>query len=115
MNHEITNIDNIIHSKELENYITENFEELKEIGELETYTKFAQQFQDYAEDYHYGTEAIHETYFNAYVENLVYDTGMINEDLPSWLEYNIDWEGVADDFKHDYTAIEFGDETYYVR
>jgi len=44
---------------------------------------------------------------------LLEDCGDIPKNLPSYIE--IDWETPARNIRVDYTAVEFGDVTYWVR
>ena len=86
-----------------------DYEELAMLQEL------AGEASGYATDWKYGETLIHEDYFVDYCRQLVQDIGDLPKDLPSYIENNIDWDGVADDLKMDYTSVNFGGETYYVR
>lgn len=50
-----------------------------------------------------------------YAKEIVMETGYLPDETPSWITDNIDWEGVADDIKIDYTEFEFRGTTYYAR
>lgn len=50
-----------------------------------------------------------------YAKEIVMETGYLPAETPSWITDNIDWEGVADDIKVDYTEFEFRGTTYYAR
>lgn len=76
---------------------------------------FCREIEYYCDDYSYGATVIHEDYFVEYVEDFCKDCGYISDDLPACIGNNIDWDGVADDFKHDYTSITYECSEYYVR
>lgn len=83
--------------------------------ELTTLRAFAAEAEDYCEDWPYGETFIHEDYFTEYTKELVLDCGYIPASLPDWIENNIDWDGVADELKVDYTEFELDGNTYYAR
>jgi len=66
-------------------------------------------------EFDYGTTLIPEDYFVEYCKDLVSDIGDLPRDLPSYIENNIDWDGVADDLRMDYSEVEFRGETYLYR
>ena len=86
-----------------------------EAAELDALRALAEEAEQYAEDWRYGTTLIHESYFTEYCRDLVSDIGDIPANLPSYIEDNIDWDGVADDLKVGYTEVEFDGVTYLVR
>ena len=110
----ISNTDDMIDSRDLEEYIDDMRDEVSS-AELQPVLDFAAEFRDYAEDYEYGEVAIHDMHFVEYCRELVYDCGYLPDELPWWIESNIDWSGVADELKHEYSAIEFNGETYWTR
>lgn len=63
----------------------------------------------------YGPTLISEDHFPDYVQEFVTDSGYIPEDLPAFISNNIDWDGVADDMKSDYTCVSFDGEDWYIR
>jgi hypothetical protein len=63
----------------------------------------------------YGPTLVSENYFTDYIREFVSDCGYIPSDIPSFLENNIDWNGVADDLKVDYTCVTFDSEDWYIR
>lgn len=71
--------------------------------------------EGYISDWQYGAMFISEDYFTDYAEELVKDVGYIPADLPEWIKDNINWDGVADALKVDYTEFEFRGTTYYAR
>jgi hypothetical protein len=52
-------------------------------------------------------------HWTEYAEELARDIGALPRDLPDWVV--IDWEATADNLKDDYTPIEWGAYTYWVR
>lgn len=66
-------------------------------------------------DWHYGETLIHENYFTQAMRELCKDVGFIPHDLPGFIEHSIDWDGVADDLRADYTDFEFRGSTYWAR
>jgi hypothetical protein len=66
-------------------------------------------------EFDYGITLIPEDYFVEYCKDLVSDIGDLPRDLPFYIENNIDWDGVADDLKQDYSEVEFRGETYLYR
>ena len=66
-------------------------------------------------EWSYGVTLIDEDDFEDYCEELVSDIGDLPKDLPSYISNNIDWEGVAEDLKVDYTEVEFRGTTYLYR
>lgn len=53
---------------------------------------------------------IHEDKFTEYVQELLEDMGL---KIPDYVV--VDWEATAKNIQQDYTAVEFGGETYYFR
>jgi hypothetical protein len=70
---------------------------------------------DYVTDWEDGATLIHSDYFATYIKEMVSDIGDLPSDLPSYIESNIDWEGVADDMKVDYCDVLVNGQTFYVR
>jgi hypothetical protein len=58
---------------------------------------------------------IADSYFEESCKELVTDCGYLPKDLPAFIESNIDWSGVADDLKADYTEVTLDGETYWHR
>lgn len=79
--------------------------------ELEELNEFIEELEDYG-DFKYGATLINEDYFKIYCEEFCEDIGAIPKDAPSFITSNIDWDGVADDLRMDYTEATWGDETY---
>ena len=88
---------------------------LEEWQELKVLQAVAVQGEQYAPDWNYGEVMIHENAFTDYCMELCEEIGSIPRDAPDYITNNIDWDGVADDLKVDYTDIDFDGETYYIR
>ncbi len=73
------------------------------------------QAEGYAADWHHGCcTLIRDSYFETYAQELAEDIGAIDKNA-SWPNTCIDWKMAARDLQMDYTAVEFGDVTYWVR
>jgi hypothetical protein len=57
---------------------------------------------------------IREDYFVEYAQQLAEDIGAISGN-ENWPLTCIDWDKAADELRQDYTSIEFGEFTYYMR
>ena len=86
-----------------------------EIEECSAIKVFCEEISDYSPDFEWGTGIIHEDYFEDYCKELVIDIGDLPKNLPTYIEDNIDWSGVADDLKVDYSEAEYDGDTYYFR
>jgi chromosome segregation ATPase len=82
--------------------------------ELQPFKELAEEAEGYC-SWNSGEALIRDSYFMDYCRDLVSDIGDLPADLPGYIENNIDWEGVADDLKMDYTEVDFDGVTYYVR
>lgn len=65
-------------------------------------------------EWRYGVALVRDSYFEDYAMQLAEDIGAIPRDA-SWPANCIDWEQAARELRVDYTAIDFGDETYWMR
>lgn len=65
-------------------------------------------------DWQYGETLIRGSYFKDYAQQLADDLGLI-DDNARWPATCIDWDQAARELKHDYYAVSFGDERYYIR
>ena len=123
MTREINNTDSTIDSRdvierieELEDLIEDEKEEdfKEEIEELKTLKDLAEQGEVYS-DWIHGAILIDEDYFTEYAEQLCKDIGEIPQELPWYIAENINWEGVADEIKVDYSCINFNGQDYWIR
>ena len=85
--------------------------ESEEGQELIALKALAEQGEDYAPDWEYGAQLIHEYYFEEAMDEMLEDCGDIPKDLPSYLTITVDYDAL----KMDYTAIDFNGQTYYIR
>lgn len=124
----VSNCDDVIDSRD----VIERIEELQEerdayeedgsgtwgeddAAELASLEALQDEAEGYSEDWRYGATLIRDSYFVQYCRELVKDIGDIPSDLPSYLANNIDWQGVADDLRVDYTEVDFDGVTYLIR
>ncbi len=95
------------------NTIRNDIEEAQE--ELTPLKELASDAEDYALDWTYGATLIRDTYFTEYAKELVQDIGDLPQDIPCYIENNIDWDGVASDIQMDYTSVDFAGVEYWIR
>jgi len=118
---EIAEIENAVDSlrseiQELEDNITTIENDIAEANEeLEPIKSLAEDAEGYAPDWEYGTALIRDSYFEEYAKDLIQDIGDLPQDIPSYIENNIDWEGVASDIQMDYTSVDFDGVEYWLR
>ena len=65
-------------------------------------------------DWRYGGTLIREDYFQEYAQQLAEDIGAISGQ-ERWPLTCIDWEQAARELQVDYSAVTFGEHTYYIR
>ncbi len=129
---EISNSDDVIDSRDVIARIEELREEIEaagipanEIGgpndsmseertELATLEALQDDCSGYAEDWKYGATLVRDSYFTDYAQQLAEDVCEMPSDV-RWPYTCIDWERAADELKQDYTSVEFGNVTYWVR
>ncbi len=114
MSNEITNDMDVIDSRD----IIERIEELqaterdvKEHEELTALLALAEEGEQYSPDWSYGSQLIHENYFEEYMDQMLEDCGDIPKDIPCYLDITVNY----DMLKWDYTELDFDGETYYIR
>jgi antirestriction protein len=123
MTREISNYDDVIDSRDVIERIAEL--QLKaedgdalldqdERIELAALVEFAQQVEQYAEDWLYGATLVRDSYFIEYAEQLAKELDLLPRDA-GWPARHIDWEAAADDLQTDYTDVDFDGVTYWVR
>jgi hypothetical protein len=83
-------------------------------GRLKALRALAEQGADYAADWQHGEALIRDSHFKDYARELAEDIGAIQRSV-AWPYTCIDWEWAAKELQHDYTSIEFGEVTYWVR
>ena len=94
--------------------------ELAEIqAELESYQVDLEMLENIKDEvgseFEYGEQLIRDDYFTEYQKEMLIDCGTLPNDLPWFIENNIDWDAVAEDLKVDYSEIEIEGETYHFR
>lgn len=121
MAREVFNTDDVIDSRD----VIERIEELEESvndgetltseerDELEALRRLAQQ-GEHCGDWEYGEALIRDSYFTDYARELADDIGSLPAEI-SWPCCHIDWEAAARALKMDYTSLDFGGVTYWVR
>jgi hypothetical protein len=84
-------------------------EELRALEELQS------EAEGYSRYWRHGETLIRDSYFEDYARELAEDLhgGALLRD--EWPFSCIDWEYAAAELKHDYTAVDFGGVTYWVR
>lgn len=85
-----------------------------EIEHLEDISNFISELES-SSDFTYGEAIIHESYFVDYCKEFVEDVGYIPNDLPSWIESHIDWDGVSDEIMKDYIEGSFEGNSYFIK
>ena len=87
------------------------FDNSEEGQELIALKALAERGEDYAPDWEYGAQLIHEDYFETAMDEMLEDCGDIPKDLPSYLTITVDYDAL----KQDYTELDFDGQTYYIR
>lgn len=115
MSREITNVEDIIDSRDVLERISylEGTEDEDEKHELKMLEELAGQCEGHS-DWGYGEALIRGEYFTEYAEDLAYELGVISRKA-QWPIKHIDWEAAAEELKQEYAEVEFGDTTYFIR
>ena len=104
--------DILFDEEEIESWKADWQEELDEIAEIDL---VEYEVESYGGDgFEFGTTLIKEYDFEEYCEELVRDYGYLS-DLPSFIDNHIDWSGIADDMRQDYSELEYQGTTYLYR
>ena len=82
--------------------------------EYEALRTLQEEAEGYSEDWKYGATLIRDSYFQTYAMELAEEIGAIPDDA-RWPATCIDWEQAARELRMDYTSVEFGGVTYWVR
>ena len=82
--------------------------------ELDTLRALAAEAGGYAADWRYGEVLIRDSYFQEYAQELAEDCFAIDFN-EHWPMQCIDWDQAARELKMDYTSVEFGGVTYWIR
>jgi hypothetical protein len=126
MKTEIAEGDNIIDSRDVIQRIEDLENERENTDDKETWDNeedgvelrslkaLAEQTSGYADDWTHGKVLISDDYFETYAQELAEDIGAM-PDTSAWPARCIDWKQAADELKQDYTAVEYGATTYWIR
>ena len=85
------------------------------LDEIVTITDIEKLEDEIGSEWEYGVTLIEEDDFEEYCEEFVTDCGYISKDTPSLITNNIDWSGIADDMKQDYSEVVYNEITYLYR
>lgn len=99
---------------DLDNKYFRNEEREDDIKHYEAILEFTEELSNNSSDFAYGETIIHEDYFTDYSKDLAEDYGYLPKDLPSFIEDNIDWDGVADNLLAYYYPVEYEGNKYYI-
>ena len=112
--------DEVIDSRDVEKAIAELESELDDdiIDEddkelLDALIALRDEGENYS-DWRFGETLIHDDYFETYARDLAEDIGAINQDA-SWPNTCIDWEQACEELQMDYSTVDFGGHTYWIR
>jgi len=115
---EISNSDDVVDSRDVIARIEElegiNEPDDDERDELNTLKELAEEAEGYSPDWAYGSTLIRDSYFKDYAMELAEDIGAIPDNL-QWPCTCIDWDQAVRELQMDYTSVEFGDVTYWLR
>ena len=92
----------------------ESLEQASEVQEHDELAAFVEEGEDNSGDWQYGATLIRDSYFKTYAQELADDLGMIPDDA-TWPANCIDWDQAARELQMDYTSIEYGSVTYWMR
>lgn len=117
---EITKYDDLIDSRNVESrfhelsYASDNdFIDEDEKAELKSLAELILAGTD-LDDWDHGVTLVHSTYFVEYVRDFKQDVDHeVFDAMPDWVKANLDWEGIAEDMRSDFTIIEWEGETFY--
>lgn len=90
------------------------FDDANDAQEYETLKALAAECVGYAPDWQYGETLIRDSYFKEYAQQLAEDIGAIGSNV-TWPLCCIDWDQAAEELKLDYTAVDYGGVTYWIR
>lgn len=98
--------DILFDEEELQEWKADWQEELDEIAEID---QVEYKVKGYSGDnFENGVTLISENSFQEFVRDCVF----LPDNLPALIENNIDWNGIADDMRVDYTEVEYEGKTY---
>lgn len=83
----------------------------EEYDELRALEKLQEEAEDYSPDWKYGAQLIRYDYFEQAMDDMVADCYELPKDLPFWMTITYDYDAL----KQDYTEVDFGGVSYFVR
>lgn len=101
--------DDVADARELLEILAKFVGEFGESGDLEEPDTIVDALNTISSDEEYMISVDH---FTDYCKELVSDLGYLPDNLPAFIESNIDWDGVADDLKADYSTVTLDGEEY---
>jgi len=107
---------NTVNSEDADQALAElnAWDESEEAEELKMLEALASEAEGYAADWQHGETLIRDSYFKEYAMELAEDIGAIDSNA-TWPNTCIDWDQAARELRMDYTGVEFGNVTYWVR
>lgn len=114
----VNNDQDVIDSRDVIEYFR-NFDAhdhmtLEEQTEYEMLASLVEQGESSCSDWEYGASLIRDSYFHEYAQQFAEDIGAVSGS-EKWPLNCIDWDQAAKDLQMDYTSIDFGGVTYWVR
>ena len=101
------------HDSEADEEELASLEEDAAVQEYDELAAFVEEGEDCG-DWQYGETLIRASYFKTYAQELADDIGAIFDDA-IWPATCIDWDQAARELQMDYTSIEYGAVTYWMR
>ena len=95
--------------EEIESWKEDFEDELKKIEEIDDVEN------ELGSEFEYGVTLVDVDDFEDYCEELMEEFGYINKDTPQLIKNNIDYKGIAEDMKQDYSEVVFRGTTYLYR
>lgn len=92
--------------EEFKAYWADEYVNIEAINELE---------DEVGSEWEYGVTLIEENEFEDYCEEFCEDVGYISRDMPYLIRNNIDFKGIAEDMKQDYSELEYQGRNYLFR
>ena len=84
-------------------YFEEELKEIEEIDDVEN---------ELGSEFEYGVTLVDVDDFEDYCEELMEEFGYINKDTPQLIKNNINYKGIAEDMKYDYTEVTYQGNSY---
>lgn len=106
--------------EEIESWKADWQEDLEEIAAIDQVEEEVERYGE--DDFDFGTTLISDYDFQEYCEEFCKDKwlashikGFISDNLPELIENNIDWSGIADDMREDFSEVEYQGTIYLFR